>query len=239
MSEDSTPRDVNLVADSPRQPDILIGAPDISLFPAQRDRRGRAGRQPLSPLTHILIFSAILGPIALLPYLAVRRQLQSLNRQITDLATANAASHRGLRYTLAEMAVRREEHERLRGMLADMRQDLERFRAEETRREAVRAATYERTRRGVQELMMERQRTRCVLYSICHACFWLMFYMCTRAGLTTLRDMSSSLADIAAFMHEVEVRQGFNVRKNDGRGIEKIRQLAYRLQNLSVDAKVS
>ncbi len=168
MSEDSTPRDASLVADSPRQPDILIGTPNVSLFPAQWDRKGRAGRQPLSPLTHILIFSAILGPVALLPYLAVRRQLQSLNRQITDLATANAASHRGLRYTLAETAVRREEHERLRDMLVDMRQELEKFRAEETRREAVRAATNERTRKGVQELMIERQRTRCVLYSMMH-----------------------------------------------------------------------
>ena len=51
--------------------------------------------------------------------------------------------------------------------------------------------------------------------------------------------MSSSLADIAAFMHEVEVQQGFPARKNDGRGIERIRQLAYRLQNLPADTKVS
>lgn len=51
--------------------------------------------------------------------------------------------------------------------------------------------------------------------------------------------MSSSLADIAAFMQEVEVQQGFVSRKNDGRGIEKIRQLAYRLQGLPVDKEVS
>ena len=43
------------------------------------------------------------------------------------------------------------------------------------------------------------------------------------------------MADIAAFMHEVEVQQGFVSRKNDGRGIERIRQLAYKLQGLPAD----
>lgn len=59
-----------------------------------------------------------------------------------------------------------------------------------------------------------------------------------RAALSHLRDLSSSLADIAAFMHEVEVQQGFVSRKNDGRGIERIRQLAYRLQGIPVGQEV-
>ena len=50
--------------------------------------------------------------------------------------------------------------------------------------------------------------------------------------MATLRDLSPSLADIAAFMHEVELQQGFVSRKNDGRGIERIRQFAYKLQNI-------
>ena len=50
--------------------------------------------------------------------------------------------------------------------------------------------------------------------------------------MSTLRDLSPSLADIAAFMHEVELQQGFVTRKNDGRGIERIRQFAYKLQNI-------
>ena len=55
--------------------------------------------------------------------------------------------------------------------------------------------------------------------------------MC-RTSMATLRDLSPSLADIAAFMHEVELQQGFVSRKNDGRGIERIRQFAYKLQNI-------
>lgn len=58
------------------------------------------------------------------------------------------------------------------------------------------------------------------------------------AGMSTLRDLSSSLADIAAFMHEVEVQQGFVTRKNDGRGIERIRQMAYKLQGIPADREV-
>ena len=53
-----------------------------------------------------------------------------------------------------------------------------------------------------------------------------------RTRLSSLHDLSPSLADIAAFMHEVEVQQGFASRKNDGRGIERIRQFAFKLQNM-------
>jgi hypothetical protein len=52
--------------------------------------------------------------------------------------------------------------------------------------------------------------------------------------MSALRDLSPSLADIAAFMHEVELQQGFVTRKNDGRGIERIRQFAYKLQSILV-----
>lgn len=40
-------------------------------------------------------------------------------------------------------------------------------------------------------------------------------------------------------MHEVEVQQGFVSRKNDARGIERIRQLAYKLQGIPIDDDVS
>lgn len=41
-----------------------------------------------------------------------------------------------------------------------------------------------------------------------------------------------SLADIAAFMQEVEIKHGFVPKKDDGRGIERIRQMAMRLQRM-------
>ena len=39
-------------------------------------------------------------------------------------------------------------------------------------------------------------------------------------------------------MHEVEIQQGLITRLNDGRGIERIRNLAYKLESLQPDMKV-
>ncbi|KAH9853452.1 hypothetical protein C2E23DRAFT_821502 [Lenzites betulinus] len=46
-----------------------------------------------------------------------------------------------------------------------------------------------------------------------------------------LRGIGQSLADGAAFMQEVEVRQGWTPRPNDGRGIERTRRAAKELQD--------
>ncbi|KAI0084172.1 hypothetical protein BDY19DRAFT_973466 [Irpex rosettiformis] len=177
----------------------------------------RSPVQPLSPLTHIAIFTAILAPIALLPYLAVRRHLISLHLKVTEVGVANAALQRDLKTALLEASIRREEHDRLRTTIGELRRDLEKVRVDGGRYELMRARSEEKMKRDIQDLMEEKQKTR--------------------DGLEHLRDLSSSLADIAAFMHEVEVQQGFVSRKNDGRGIDKIRQLAYRLQRMAVNEK--
>ena len=47
------------------------------------------------------------------------------------------------------------------------------------------------------------------------------------------KALARSLADMAAFMQEVEMRQGWAPRPVDGRGIERMRQLARRLETLA------
>ncbi|KIP10584.1 hypothetical protein PHLGIDRAFT_125451 [Phlebiopsis gigantea 11061_1 CR5-6] len=174
---------------------------------------------PLSPWTHVAIFSSILTPIALLPYLAVRRHLLSLHRKVSEVGTANAALQRDLKAALLESSIRRDEHERLTSTMGEFRRELERLRAEQSARALQRARTEERTRADINEVLEENKRMR--------------------ARLAGLRDLSPTLADIAAFMQEVEVQGGFAWRKNDGRGIERIRQFAYKLQNmLTVEAEV-
>jgi len=42
-----------------------------------------------------------------------------------------------------------------------------------------------------------------------------------------------SLADVAAFMHEMEVEQGLSTRGVDQRGIERLRLLALKMQTPS------
>lgn len=49
------------------------------------------------------------------------------------------------------------------------------------------------------------------------------------------RELGSSLVDVAAFMHEVELRHGLLPKR---RGIEKIRQLALKLQDTNELTKV-
>jgi hypothetical protein len=44
--------------------------------------------------------------------------------------------------------------------------------------------------------------------------------------------LGTSLADIAAFMQEIELRQGFFTRKVDGRGVERLRFLAMQFEGL-------
>ena len=46
-----------------------------------------------------------------------------------------------------------------------------------------------------------------------------------------MRELGPSLADVAAFMQEIDMRQGF-VDKGDARGIERLRRLALRFERL-------
>jgi hypothetical protein len=48
-----------------------------------------------------------------------------------------------------------------------------------------------------------------------------------------LRELGTSLADIAAFMQEIELQQGFFTPKVDGRGIERLRFLALQFEGMS------
>jgi hypothetical protein len=52
--------------------------------------------------------------------------------------------------------------------------------------------------------------------------------------LQVVRDLGESLADVAAFMHEVDIRQGFWTQRTDNGEIERMRQVALKLQNLSL-----
>ena len=161
MSTDSEPRDIAAPLAAQFSAPVLQ---DIAYLGGISDYRGVA-RPPLSPWTHILILSSVLVPIAVVPYLAVRRHLLSLHRKMGELGAGNAALQRDLKSTLLESAIRREEHDRLRAMLEETRRDVEKVKVEEARRELARATADERVRRDLQELLQERQRTRCVQIS--------------------------------------------------------------------------
>lgn len=117
---------------------------------------------PLSPLTHVVIFSAILAPIAILPYIAVRRHLLSLHREVAEIGKATAASQRDLKNGLLEASVRREEFDKLEFVLTGVRRDLEKLRGDGDRKDLVRAQQEEGIRRAIIELETEQARNRYV-----------------------------------------------------------------------------
>jgi hypothetical protein len=47
-----------------------------------------------------------------------------------------------------------------------------------------------------------------------------------------LRELGTSLADVAAFMQEMELHQGFFTPRFDGKGIERLRFLAMQFEGL-------
>jgi hypothetical protein len=66
--------------------------------------------------------------------------------------------------------------------------------------------------------------------------------LCYRTQAATLRALGTSLADIAAFMHEIELEMGLlSLRADDRRGIERLRALALLMEKLELrlDAQVS
>ncbi len=53
-----------------------------------------------------------------------------------------------------------------------------------------------------------------------------------RIQTSHLRELGTSLADVAAFMQEIELQQGFFTPKVDGRGIERLRFVAMQFEGM-------
>lgn len=79
--------------------------------------------QPRRTLTHLTVLAAVVLPITLLPYLAARRNTNLLRRQIEQQGVTIARLQRELKSALLESGLRRDEHTRVRGLLAEMKQE--------------------------------------------------------------------------------------------------------------------
>lgn len=47
-----------------------------------------------------------------------------------------------------------------------------------------------------------------------------------------MRELGTSLADVAAFIQEIELQQGFSTPRFDGRGVERLRVVAMQLEGM-------
>ena len=147
----------NAVSSSPEAETRQVQPAPLAM---QYDPYPRPAVPPLSPWTHFAVLTSVLAPVALVPYLAVRRHLISLHRKVSEVSATNAALHRDLKAALLESSIRREEHDRMTTALGEIRRELGQFRAEQGAKELERARVEERTKSELTELMAENQRIR-------------------------------------------------------------------------------
>ncbi|KAJ3511546.1 hypothetical protein NLJ89_g4030 [Agrocybe chaxingu] len=164
-------------------------------------------------IVHAAVFSAVLAPIVLLPYLGARRKIGALHRTLGRLEKETAKLRRELKLTASAHEATNAELRRLQDLARGTATELGEARKKAVKREAEQLVVDKAMQSGIQKLLADTQYSR------------------TQAA--SLRALGTSLADIAAFMEEVELDFGMGVRRKDQRGIERLRLLALRMQSLS------
>lgn len=124
------------------------------------------GRRQAPVLTHLLLLSSIFVPLVLLPYIPIRRHLLSLHRKLDDLAATTSSLRSELKVSQLEVALRRQEHLRLRDRLITTKREIESLTLETARHSKDRAAVDDEFRKSIRELLNERDQTRRVSFTI-------------------------------------------------------------------------
>ncbi|CAA7260212.1 unnamed protein product [Cyclocybe aegerita] len=164
-------------------------------------------------IIHAVVFSAVLAPIVLLPYLGARRKIGALHRTLGRLEKEITKLRCELKLTASAHEATSAEFRRLQDLARGTATELGEARKKAAKREAEQLVVDKAMQSDIQKLLTDTQHSR------------------TQAA--SLRALGTSLADIAAFMEEVELDFGMGVRRRDQRGIERLRLLALRMQSLS------
>ncbi|KAI9000993.1 hypothetical protein BD414DRAFT_18908 [Trametes punicea] len=210
--------------------------------------RIEASNNVRSPMRTILAFSLVLVPTAVVPFILVRRHLRCLDTRLTSLSKLNAGLVRELKAVRADMAkstqdaVDRSEAalqktgeafadltRRVQRELDDVRQHV----SNEVSREGEKLSISLAAARRVAE---ERDASRKAWEDEIRGSMNVLLNenLARRKQFAAeLKELGQSLADTAAFIQEVEMRQGWTPRREDGRGIERTRRLAKRLQEFA------
>jgi len=186
-----------------------LGDPSVPTSSTMSTDRFTSKRSGPTLGTPLIILSALVLPSALIPLLVLRRSVNSLHRKIDELSGATRGLHHEFKSVMLELSVRKEQHEQLRVMITEMRDGHARLRRKTQRMRTAGASADEHTRAQLQELAASNG-----------------------AQISRLRELGTSLADVAAFMQEIELHQGFFTPGFDGRGIERLRFLAMQLEGL-------
>ncbi|CDO75606.1 hypothetical protein BN946_scf184858.g46 [Trametes cinnabarina] len=196
----------------------------------------------------IVVFSAVVAPVAFVPYILVRQRLLRHDARLAHMHALNARlanelkAARGDIAKFAKEAAERSDAalQKTRTGLAELRdavgaegQDVRQHVSSEVSKESRKLSGLLTSARKVAE---EREGTRRAWEEEMRGNMSILLQenLASRTQFAAeLKELGQSLADTAAFIQEVEMRQGWPPRPADGRGIERTRRLAQRLQDFA------
>ncbi|KAG6832904.1 hypothetical protein H0H92_004788 [Tricholoma furcatifolium] len=170
--------------------------------PSNQDRRGPG-------LRHLAVVTAFLLPFTVFPYMLARRQILALRRQLAETRTSVKVLEQELNLSWQEMSSRKDDIHKLRGSVWKMQQDGEHGKMLSERKEQEELRFQEEVKTELQVLLKEARNSR--------------------SHGATIASLGTSLADVAAFMHEMELEMGMQSSRNHG-SIERLRYLALQMQ---------
>ncbi|KAG9317267.1 hypothetical protein JVU11DRAFT_1461 [Chiua virens] len=193
-------------------------------------------------ITTVVLLTTLIVPVAVLPYYAlVRRRISRLTSQVDHLVTANTDLQNVVSKSAHDIALRREELGRAISLLEKSKSEISLLRRDISQTQTQLQSFQSTTRAELQSFSDEGKLTRQALptcASLCNLHPPLIFIF-LRHRFDLFPQIGLSLADVAAFMHEVELHQGIPPSATHNRSIERLRALALKLQVAPDPHKVS
>ncbi|KAG2058933.1 hypothetical protein BDR06DRAFT_906567, partial [Suillus hirtellus] len=156
-------------------------------------------------ITHFTVLAVFFTPLAAVPYLLSKRRISALSRRLNELSAATTALQAELKTSATENATRKLESHRTSASLEVARMELIQLRRSLEQLRMERDVSEMTTQNALKQLLEERKLTRQA-----------------ETGIA----LGLSLADVAAFMYEVELHHGIASSVIDGHGVERLRRLA-------------
>ncbi|KAF8639644.1 hypothetical protein AX17_000909 [Amanita inopinata Kibby_2008] len=182
-----------------------MDSPEAQRCPRPGDEPSHFRHAPI----RLALFTAVLLPVVLVPYLLTRRRTLALRQRVDELQSTTKALQHELDAALVKLSARKQEHQRMRALLDDV------------------VENSDHVQHQVEGLAAESTVARQDLHRL------LADAQPIRAQTAALRALGTSLADIAAFMHEIELEMGIQSLSRDSqRRVDRLRILALRLENL-------
>ncbi|KAK7470917.1 hypothetical protein VKT23_002333 [Stygiomarasmius scandens] len=180
---------------------------ELNSAPSIDGRRSRPGTMHVAA-----VFAAVILPITLAPYFLARRRVSMLRKQVSTLENRLQSLNRDIQSMMNESSPVKDEHRRIRGLLHEIMSNAEEHRLQTQESAKSQNIMNQATQSELQRLLEEAQHFR--------------------AQGDALRALGPSLADIASFMHEIELFMPLDTVSGEKNRVEQLRLLAFRFQNL-------